>query len=103
MNPWYYPTIGEYATVLDNVGLETRHAMLFDRPVRLEEGANGLRNWIEMFGGVFLGALKPPRKTDFLRRVEERARPALFQDGAWTVDYRRLRVMAVKVPDRTDI
>jgi hypothetical protein len=29
--------------------------------------------------------------------LEEAARPALFHDGAWIADYRRLRVVAVRV------
>jgi hypothetical protein len=28
--------------------------------------------------------------------VESQTRPALFRDGGWVADYRRLRVVAVK-------
>src|SRR5579859_826237 len=46
---WYFPSLGEYATLLEKHGLAVCSALLFDRPTKLEEGENGLRNWIMMF------------------------------------------------------
>jgi trans-aconitate 2-methyltransferase len=96
-HPWYYPGIAEYAAVLERAGLETQVAMLFDRPVALEGGEQGMANWLEMFGKPFFAALAEGAKPDFIRLVEEHARQKLYRDGGWTMDYRRLRVMAVKV------
>jgi trans-aconitate methyltransferase len=31
-HPWYFPTVGEYAAVLESAGFEVRLARLFDRP-----------------------------------------------------------------------
>ena len=53
-SPWYYPSVGEYSTLLEKHGLEADVANLFDRPTALEDGARGLHNWLEMFGGAFL-------------------------------------------------
>ena len=96
LNPWYYPGIGEYATILHDCGLEAESAALFDRPTRLEGGPEALANWLAMFGGNFLAALPPDRQETFVRLVEERAAPRLLHDGVWTVDYRRLRIVAFK-------
>ena len=96
LNPWYYPGIGEYATVLERVGLEVTLAALFDRPTPLEGGDDALANWLAMFGTCFTDALAPELRGPFVRRVEERAAHRLRPDGVWTVDYRRLRVRAVK-------
>jgi trans-aconitate methyltransferase len=96
LNPWYYPAIGEYATVLDRAGLEVTFAALFDRPTPLEDGENALANWLAMFGTCFTDALAPELREPFVRRVEESAAPRLRPDGVWTVDYRRLRIRAVK-------
>jgi trans-aconitate methyltransferase len=96
-NPWYYPSIGEYASVLEHNGLEVLFATLFERPIALDGGESGLANWLEMFGKHWVSAMEPERKQEFLRQVEDRARPMLYKDGGWTMDYRRLRVMAVKV------
>jgi SAM-dependent methyltransferase len=36
------------------------------------------------------------RQDAFLREVERQARPELFKDGVWELDYRRLRIVAWK-------
>jgi trans-aconitate 2-methyltransferase len=94
--PWYFPGVAEYATLLESAGLEVRFTTLFDRPTPLE-GAGGLRDWVAMFAGGALEAVPPRRREEFLRAAEEAARPALFRAGAWTADYRRLRVVAVRL------
>ncbi len=94
---WYFPSVAEYATVLESHGLEVRYALLFDRPTPLEGGENGLRDWLQMFLGPVTGSLPAGAGAKFVERLEERLRPQLFRDGAWVVDYRRLRVVAVKV------
>jgi trans-aconitate methyltransferase len=96
LNPWYYPGIGEYATVLERAGLEVTFAALFDRPTPLEGGDDALANWLAMFGTCFTDALAPELRGPFVRRVEERAERRLRPEGAWTVDYRRLRIRAVR-------
>ena len=40
-NPWYFPGIAEYATLLEGCGLEVRYALLFDRPTPLDDGETG--------------------------------------------------------------
>jgi trans-aconitate methyltransferase len=46
VSPWFYPSVAEYAGMLERHGLEVREASLFDRPTVLEEGPSGLENWI---------------------------------------------------------
>lgn len=94
-SPWYYPSVAEYAGVLEAAGLEVTYATLFDRPTPLE-GEAGLRHWIDMFGGHFLATVPAAQHHEFSRRVEEQLRPALYREGVWFADYRRLRVVAVK-------
>jgi trans-aconitate 2-methyltransferase len=94
-SPWYYPSIGEYAPILERHGLEVREAHLFDRPTPLE-GEDGMVNWLRMFTGSYWRQLPPDRVDDALSQVVNHLRPALYRDGIWTVDYRRLRVVATK-------
>jgi trans-aconitate methyltransferase len=96
-NPWYYPSVAEYSGMLELHGLEVTCANLFDRPTPLEEGDRGLRNWLEMFGGSFLGKLSPDDRELARATIEQEARPALLRDGHWVMDYRRLRVVARKI------
>jgi trans-aconitate methyltransferase len=95
-NPWYFPSIAEYATLLESRGIEVRHAVLFDRPTPLEDGERGLEAFLRMFGSSFFAALPADKASAFIREVERAARPALFRDGTWTLDYRRLRILAVR-------
>ena len=46
--PWYYPSIGEYATVLEQHGLEPQQAWLIDRPTPVE-GEDGMEDWLAVF------------------------------------------------------
>lgn len=94
--PWFFPSIGEYASLLESMGFEVEFAAHIDRPTRLDHGAQGLQLWIEMFGSYALSAVGSDRREDLIRRWEDLARPALFQDGAWVLDYKRLRMLAVR-------
>jgi len=95
---WYYPSIGEYAAVLERHGLEVRSAALFDRLTGLE-GERGMHNWLDMFGARMLREVPPERTAGIVDALVERLKPALYRDGVWYADYRRLRVVAVKPRD----
>jgi trans-aconitate 2-methyltransferase len=96
IDPWYYPSVSEYATLLEKNGLEVRFITLFDRPTPLADGEAGMRNWITMFGSDYSAKLRPESRESFIPRVEELLRPELFRDGQWWADYRRLRFSAWK-------
>jgi trans-aconitate methyltransferase len=96
VNPWYYPSVSEYAALAEKAGLEVRFATLFDRPTELADGAAGMRNWIAMFAGDYLAKTGLERRGEFVERVEDLLRSKLFRDGSWRADYRRLRLVAVK-------
>jgi trans-aconitate methyltransferase len=95
-NPWYFPSVAEYAGLLESHGLETTFAALFDRFTPLEGGDQGLANWVAMFGQQFAGEVAQEKREEFLRLVEKNAAPRLLRGGVWHADYRRLRVVAFK-------
>lgn len=92
----YFPSIGEYATILEKNGLAVRSATLFDRMTALSDGEQGLRHWLEMFAGRFFNNISPKLKDQVITRTEDKLRPKLFYDGSWHADYRRLRIVAYK-------
>ncbi|HVB33334.1 MAG TPA: methyltransferase domain-containing protein [Patescibacteria group bacterium] len=94
--PWYFPSIGEYAAVLEARGLEVTFARLFDRPTPLDGAEAGLGNWIRMFGKSFTAGLAAEMQEELIGRVERELREELFQGGVWRVDYRRLRIVACR-------
>lgn len=92
----WYPSIGEYAGLLEDSGLETRIAVLFDRPTPLE-GPAGMENWIRQFKSYCFEGLAPDERQKALADAVELLRPILFHEAQWFADYRRLRIVAVKV------
>lgn len=99
--PWYFPSIGEYAPLLERNGLEVTEAFLFDRPTPLEGGKAGLRDWIETFAGSLFQQIPPDRRSAVIQGVGEVLRPTLFQNGVWQADYKRLRLKAIKEGERS--
>jgi trans-aconitate methyltransferase len=100
LNPWYFPSVGEYAGLLEKGGFEVGYAVLFDRPILLEGGSAGMVNWIEMFAGGFLSGLSDDVRAHVILAVEQRLRSVLYCDGNWIADYRRIRFVAVKNSSR---
>lgn len=96
-SPWFYPSIAEYSALLDRHGLELRHALLFDRPTKLEEGERGLENWIRMFRHTMLEKLGDQNAQRWIEEVVRQCRPHLFHDGTWVLDYRRLQIASWKL------
>ncbi|MEO1785024.1 methyltransferase domain-containing protein [Thermodesulfobium sp. 4217-1] len=97
LNPWFYPSVEEYAPLLESQGFKVIEAYLFDRPTRLKGGERGLRDWLDIFFGIFFEELSIYEKEEAYNSIEEILRPALFRDGSYFADYVRIRVKAVKV------
>jgi trans-aconitate 2-methyltransferase len=97
VNPWYFPSVGEYTSMLETNGLGVHYAALFDRPTPLEDGEQGMANWLTMFGAPCFAMLAEADRPSAVAAAVEQTRPKLYRDGQWTADYRRLRVVAIKV------
>jgi trans-aconitate methyltransferase len=94
-NPWNYPSDAEFAARLERHGFDVGQCGLFDRPTPLE-GEDAIEDWLEMFCGSFFNDLPPELRREKMGEVIARLRPTQYHDGVWTLDYRRLRVVAVK-------
>jgi trans-aconitate methyltransferase len=95
-NPWYFPTIGEYTSLLESQGFHTLFASHFERPTVLADGARGLDHWLDGFAASYLDGLSLEVRARVVTRVRELCRPQLFFKGQWHIDYQRLRVVAQK-------
>mmetsp|Transcript_16853 Transcript_16853/g.36669 ORF Transcript_16853/g.36669 Transcript_16853/m.36669 type:complete len:290 (+) Transcript_16853:105-974(+) len=96
-NPWYFPSIAEYCSILERNGMEVTYANLYDRPTKLSEGEAGARNWILMFANSFLDGLGQDEIERVLDGAENNLRDELFNGEAWVADYRRLRIVSSKL------
>jgi trans-aconitate 2-methyltransferase len=98
---WYYPSISDFAGVLERHGIEVTSASLYDRPTPLENGEDGMKNWIRMFGSKYWRhlALSQEELDAKMDEAVELLRPDLYDPAAhqWTADYRRIRVVGRKL------
>lgn len=97
LSPWYFPSIGEYVTLLEAQGFDVIYAVLFDRPTPLAEGEAGMANWIKMFASNFLLGISSEQQVQVIQEVEKSLQGKLCYQGTWTADYRRIRIVATKV------
>lgn len=93
--PWFFPSIGEYTTLMEKAGFNVTFAHLFERPTPLK-GINGLRNWIEMFSKMMFEELDHETFNRVITNVENNLRETMFKEDAWIADYKRIRVIGVK-------
>jgi trans-aconitate methyltransferase len=95
--PWYFPSIGEYTSLMEAVGFTVTFAHYFERPTILE-GSNGFRNWIEMFGDSFFRDIPEDAQQKIIESAEQNLRKSLFnqENNSWLADYKRIRVMGLK-------
>lgn len=94
VDPWYLPEEDEYRDVLSSAGFTVMSVSLFERPVVIDYP---LAQWIQTFGSPYIQALDGQDERGFLDEVSEGAREELLgADGKWTIDYTRIRFVAVK-------
>ena len=93
-DPWYFPTAEEYRQVLEGNGFAVETIRLFERPTPVP---GTLTEWLSTFAAAFLDGLDADMRQAIEGEVSAAAAPRLRgADGAWTVDYVRLRFRAVK-------
>ncbi|SER57787.1 Ubiquinone/menaquinone biosynthesis C-methylase UbiE [Gracilibacillus ureilyticus] len=97
--PWYFPTIGEYSSLMENAGFRVVFAQHFDRPTPLE-GEDGLRKWIEMFASHLFNQTSEKEKDQILVNIESNLKEQMYIDGKWIADYKRIRVIGIKETSR---
>lgn len=89
-----FPEAEAFAQLLADNHFTCELVVAYDRPTVLRDGEAGLRNWLRQFFAAELEALPESSQAALLTRVEELARPRLWNGEAWVADYRRLRVVA---------
>jgi len=94
--PWYFPTVGEYASLLEKHGMEVRFASLLDRPTDLKNGDEGMADWIRMFGTAMFPGASAEDADRWIKGATEKMKTKLYDGTGWKADYRRIRIYAVK-------
>lgn len=94
-SPWFFPTIGEYTSLMEQAGFYVTYAEHFQRLTELD-GSDGLRNWLRMFAMHYLSLLTDSEQNKIITSVEEKLKTCLLFDGKWHADYMRIRVKGYK-------
>ena len=93
---FYFPTIGEYAPILEKHGLTVLYATLFDRKTALI-GEDGMKEWIKMFVTLPFESLDKVLTEEIIEEAVQELKPILYEDETWYADYVRIRIKAQKI------
>jgi len=96
MNIWYFPSLSEYASLLEAKGFRVTYATHYDRETELKDSSNGIKDWIRMFGSSFLKNIDENVADKMLTEIQESLKTTNFKGGKWFADYKRLRIIAIK-------
>lgn len=96
-NIWYFPSLSEYTSLLEEKGFRVTLAAHFDRNTYLDE-ETGLRNWVLMFGKAYLHDLEQSRIDRIINSMEYQLKNTNYDQHGWFADYVRLRFIAIKCP-----
>ncbi|SHN77108.1 class I SAM-dependent methyltransferase [Chitinophaga sp. CF418] len=94
---WYFPSVGEYTSLLEEYGFSVKQVLFFDRETELADPDNAIVEWLQMFGTYFLEQVPENDRLPVLQDAQEALRATNFRNGKWSVMYRRLRVKAEKI------
>ncbi|MFZ7946176.1 class I SAM-dependent methyltransferase [Neobacillus sp. 19] len=95
-NPWYFPSIGEYSTLLEQYGFKVSYAHHFSRPTPLPDGPKGLNHWLNGFADDFFPEFSEEERVVIYEKIKNKIQYNLFKNGIWVADYERIRIVAIK-------
>jgi SAM-dependent methyltransferase len=94
LNPWVFPSAGDFGGLLEAAGYRILRLETIERPTPL---SGDITEWLGTFAGCFLDVLDSRARRNFEQELRDVLAPRLLSpDGIWYVDYVRLRFAAVK-------
>lgn len=92
LDPWFFPSEGQYTNLLRKQGFVVESADLFSRPTLLPGDLSG---WLETFAQPFFATVDMEERVGLIEEAREALRPELYEPGrGWVADYVRLRFLA---------
>ena len=92
-NPWYFPSIEEYKSLLESAGFEVKYIELIPRPTPMDD----ILNWLDIFANGITEHLSEEEFKVFKNECRDILVETNYtQEKGWVLDYVRLRVEAVK-------
>ena len=96
MTLWYFPTLGEYTSLLESKGFRVNYAIYYDRETKLNDDKDGIKDWVKMFAAYYFNGIEENIVEDIITDVQDLLEPTNYRNGSWYADYRRLRLVALK-------
>ena len=93
---WYFPSIGEYTSLLEKRGFRVRHAAHFDRPTELKDTDNGIKDWLQMFANALFRNIPETELNSMLEEIQEAVKGTNYRGHKWYGNYKRLRIEAIR-------
>lgn len=93
---WYFPSLSEYTSKLEDRGFRVTFAAHFDRDTLLQDGRQGVVKWLKMFAPVYFEGIAAAEQEQILNEITDILEPDYNKNGEWYADYKRLRFIAVK-------
>jgi len=92
-NPWYFPSVEEYTVLLESEGFSVEYIELIPRPTPMDD----VSHWIEIFANGVTKELSQTQFDTFKQECKKILKKTNYSENeGWIVDYKRLRVKAVK-------
>ncbi|MGI8784348.1 MAG: class I SAM-dependent methyltransferase [Acidobacteriota bacterium] len=92
LDPWMFPTVEQYRTLLESDGFAVKTIALFARPTALP---TGMPAWLDTFAQSFLAVFEPGERQKIIDEICATVRPYLYDSQrGWFADYVRLRFAA---------
>lgn len=94
LNPWYFPSPEEYRAKLESRGFSVMRMIHYPRSTPLP---GPLADWLDTFAENYLARVPDEARAAVNGEIEAAARDRLYDAAqGWSVDYVRLRFVAVK-------
>ncbi|MFS3930297.1 class I SAM-dependent methyltransferase [Priestia flexa] len=94
--PFYFPSIGEYTSLLEQHEFHVQSAIYFTHPLVLQH-EDGLRNWLDTHASSLFKNITAETKQIIFNRVEDRLQETFFKHDEWYLPAASIRVQAVKI------
>ncbi|KAG5652729.1 hypothetical protein H0H81_003928 [Sphagnurus paluster] len=93
-DPWFFPSVEDYAQLLATAGFTPIHLSLTPRLTQL---SSGLRDWLELFArNSFMSGIPDEQAGEIIDDVVEMCRvDCMDESGKWAMMYMRLRFLAI--------
>jgi 2-isopropylmalate synthase len=92
-NPWYFPSVEEYRALLESEGFRVEYIEIIPRPTPMDD----IANWLDIFANGVTLHLSSEQYEVFKEEVTEILKKKIYSgEEGWMLDYRRLRVKAIK-------